>query len=149
MNAQERLDTLTAATAASKSQAEVQLAAPTQDRDAAAARLRGAQASYQTVQDKLNNLRNQHRQDLLHLASLEDKVTSLNAVLDDRDKRVNADEQYLAWRGFMESAFCHIAHATRWSSMTPGSNGDLPTSSHWTVKAALGISVRVPSLTGR
>lgn len=54
-----------------------------------------------------------------------------------------------AWRGFMASPLCHFGHDTRWTSMTPGSNGDLPTSSHWTEKLAIGISVRVPSLTGR
>lgn len=54
-----------------------------------------------------------------------------------------------AWRGLMISALCHFAHDTRWTSMTPGSNGDLPTALHWTTKFALGISVRVPSLTGR
>ena len=54
-----------------------------------------------------------------------------------------------AWRGFMVSALCHFGHDTRWTSMTPGSNGDLPTVSHWTKKFAIGISVRVPSLTGR
>ena len=54
-----------------------------------------------------------------------------------------------AWRGFTVSALCHIGHDTKWLNMTPGSNGELPTYTHWTVKAAVGISVRVPSLTGR
>jgi hypothetical protein len=54
-----------------------------------------------------------------------------------------------SWRLLMISALAHIGHDTSWISMTPGSNGDLPTSSHWTVKGAIGISVRVPSLTGR
>jgi len=54
-----------------------------------------------------------------------------------------------AWRAFMVSALCHFGHDTRWTTMTPGSNGNLPTTSHWTEKFAIGISVRVPSLTGR
>jgi hypothetical protein len=95
-NAQERIQTLNSAAAIIKSQSDEQLAAVTQDRDATAARLREAQALYQIVQDDLNNLRSQHRQDLVHLASLEEKVTGLNAALDDREKRVNTDEQYLA-----------------------------------------------------
>jgi hypothetical protein len=54
-----------------------------------------------------------------------------------------------AWQAFMVSALCHIGHDTKWLNMTPESSGDLPTYTHWTAKAAVGISVRVPSLTGR
>ena len=49
----------------------------------------------------------------------------------------------------MVSAFAHIGHDTSWLDTTPNSNGNLPTYTHWTVKGAIGISVRVPSLTGR
>jgi hypothetical protein len=95
-DAQDRLDALTAANATSKNQSDAQVAALTQDRDATAAKLRDAQASYQTVQYELDALRNQHKQDLLHLASLDEKVTSLNAALDETEKHAKTDEQYLA-----------------------------------------------------
>lgn len=55
-----------------------------------------------------------------------------------------------SWRMFMVNFFCHFGHDYRYTSTTPsGSAGNLPTASHWTEAAALGISVRVPSLTGR
>jgi len=54
-----------------------------------------------------------------------------------------------SWRAFMVSAFAHIGHDTSWLDTTPNSNGNLPTYTHWTVKGAIGISVRVPSLTSR
>ena len=94
--AQDRLDALNATLATTKSQSDAQLAALTQDRDATAARLRDAQASYQTVQDELTNLRSQHQQDLLQFTSLEQKVGGLTAELNEQDKRANTDEQYLS-----------------------------------------------------
>lgn len=56
-----------------------------------------------------------------------------------------------AWRSFMVSALCHIGHDTRPTLPLPTSatTSALPTTSHWTEAFAIGISVRVPSLTGR
>lgn len=56
-----------------------------------------------------------------------------------------------AWRGFMVSALCHFGHDVRptEASLTSGNTTALPTTSHWTEAVAIGISVRVPSLTGR
>jgi hypothetical protein len=55
-----------------------------------------------------------------------------------------------SWRMFMVNFFCHFGHDYRYTSTTPsGSAGTLPTAAHWTEAPAIGISVRVPSLTGR
>lgn len=56
-----------------------------------------------------------------------------------------------AWRGFMVNALCHFGHDVRptTASLTSMSTTALPTTSHWTEKLAIGISIRVPSLTGR
>lgn len=56
-----------------------------------------------------------------------------------------------AWRALMVSALCHFGHDVRptTASLTSGSTSALPTTSHWTEAFAIGISVRVPSLTGR
>jgi hypothetical protein len=56
-----------------------------------------------------------------------------------------------AWRAFMVSTLCHFGHDTRPTpvSLTSGSTSALPTTWHWTEAFAIGISVRVPSLTGR
>jgi hypothetical protein len=62
-----------------------------------------------------------------------------------------------SWRAAMLSALCHWGHETR---LTDGfadgqklgvgfSGSTLPTESHWVKSFALGISVRVPALTGR
>jgi hypothetical protein len=95
-NAQEKLDSLNAELSDSKSQSAAQLAALTQDRDAVLAKLQSAQESYQAVQYELDNLRSLHKKDLLQLASLQDRVTGLNAVLDESDRKTKDDEQYLA-----------------------------------------------------
>jgi hypothetical protein len=95
-DAQDRLDAITDASATVKNQSDAQVSLLTQERDATAAKLKEAQASYQTVQYELDTLRNQHKQDLLHLASLDEKVTSLNAALDETEKHAKKDEQYLA-----------------------------------------------------
>jgi hypothetical protein len=51
----------------------------------------------------------------------------------------------------MVSALCHFGHDVRLTaaSLTSMSTSALPTTSHWTEAAAIGISVRAPSLTGR
>lgn len=56
-----------------------------------------------------------------------------------------------AWRALMLSALCDFGHDVRptQASLTSGSTSALPTTSHWTEAFAVGISVRVPSLTGR
>lgn len=55
-----------------------------------------------------------------------------------------------AWRGIMVSALCHFGHETK---LAPGAltstAATLPTVTHWTEVAAVGISVRMPSLMGR
>lgn len=61
-----------------------------------------------------------------------------------------------SWRALMVSALCHFGHETRLTGgFTPGEHlgatftGTLPTENRWTESFALGVSVRVPSLTGR
>jgi hypothetical protein len=76
--------------------ADAQLAALAEERDANANKLRDAETMYQSVQEELNTLRSQHRQDLLHLASLETRVDSLSASLNEQNKLAKTDEQYLA-----------------------------------------------------
>jgi hypothetical protein len=94
--AADRGDALNAFLAAANKRSEAQIAALTQDRDATATRLAQSQAGYQAVQDELNTLRSQHGQDMLRLASMDQKVSGLNAALIDREKRVSNDEEYLS-----------------------------------------------------
>ena len=94
--AQERLNTLTTSLAASKSDAATQVAALTQERDAATARVRDAEQLRQNVEDELNTLRSQRKQDQLRLASLETQVSGLTVALNDQTRLSKSDEQYLA-----------------------------------------------------
>ncbi len=94
--AADSLAAMTATLNTSKSQSDAQLAELTQERDTSAARLRDAEARYQTVQDQLNTLRGQHQQDLLRMASLTERVDTLSASLRDSDTRARNDEQYLS-----------------------------------------------------
>jgi uncharacterized protein YlxW (UPF0749 family) len=94
--AQERLSVLTSSLAASKTDAAVQVATLTQERDAATARVHDAEQLRQNVEDELNTLRSQRRQDQMRLASLESQVSGLTVALNDQDKRAKSDEQYLA-----------------------------------------------------
>ena len=62
----------------------------------------------------------------------------------------------LSWRGLMVSALSHFGHDVKLTqgltvgeSLGPGFNGSLSTSTYWTTNFALGLSVRVPSITGR
>ncbi len=62
----------------------------------------------------------------------------------------------LSWRALMVSALCHFGHDLRLTqgltvgeSLGAGFNGSIPTQTYWTESFALGLSVRVPSLTGR
>ncbi len=62
----------------------------------------------------------------------------------------------LSWRALMVSALCHFGHDVRLTqgltvgqSLGAGFNGSLPTETRWTAKVAVGLSVRVPSITGR
>jgi hypothetical protein len=62
----------------------------------------------------------------------------------------------LSWRALMVSGLCHFGHDVRLTqglsvgeSLGPGFNGTLSTQTYWTASFALGLSVRVPSLTGR
>lgn len=62
----------------------------------------------------------------------------------------------LSWRALMVSALCHFGHDVRLTqgltvgqSLGPGFGGSLSTETYWTKSFALGLSVRVPSLTGR
>jgi hypothetical protein len=61
-----------------------------------------------------------------------------------------------SWRALMVSALAHFGHDTRLTqglkvgeSLGAGFNGSLPTQTYWTTSFAIGLSVRVPSLTGR
>ena len=94
--ANQSLAAFTSAIASQKQQSDSQIAALTADRDSSLARLNDAQKLYQTVQDELTTLRNQHSQDLLRMASLDERVTTLNASLSDQNTRAKSDEQYLA-----------------------------------------------------
>jgi hypothetical protein len=62
----------------------------------------------------------------------------------------------LSWRALMVSALCHFGHDVRLTqgltvgeSLGAGFNGSIPTQTYWTESFALGLSIRVPSLTGR
>jgi hypothetical protein len=62
----------------------------------------------------------------------------------------------LSWRALMVSGLCHFGHDVRLTqgltvgeSLGAGFNGSPSTQTHWTTKFAVGLSVRVPSLTGR
>lgn len=91
-----RMAAMTDAMDAVKNESDAQLTALRQERDADAGKLRDAEKMYQDVQYELNKLRTQHRQDLLHLASLESSVDGLTAELDDQSRLVKTDERYLA-----------------------------------------------------
>jgi hypothetical protein len=62
----------------------------------------------------------------------------------------------LSWRALMVSALCHFGHDTKLTQgFFVGQNlgstfsGSLPTTTYWTEAFAIGISVRIPALTGR
>lgn len=62
----------------------------------------------------------------------------------------------LSWRALMVSALCHFGHDVRLTqgltvgqSLGPGFSGNLSTETYWKASFALGLSVRVPALTGR
>lgn len=62
----------------------------------------------------------------------------------------------LSWRALMFSALAHFGHDQKLTqgfqvgqSLGPIFGAKLPTSTYWTASFAIGISVRVPSLTGR
>jgi len=62
----------------------------------------------------------------------------------------------LSWRALMLSGLCHFGHDVRLTqglqvgeSLGAGFSGSIPTQTYWTESFALGVSIRVPSLTGR
>lgn len=62
----------------------------------------------------------------------------------------------MSWRALMVSALCHFGHDVRLTqglqngqSLGASFSGTLPTQNYWTTAFALGVSVRVPALTGR
>jgi hypothetical protein len=62
----------------------------------------------------------------------------------------------LSWRALMVSGLCHFGHDVRLTqgltvgeSLGAGFNGSIPTQTYWTESFAIGLSIRVPSLTGR
>ena len=62
----------------------------------------------------------------------------------------------ISWRALMVSALCHFGHDVQLKeglkvgeSLGPGFGGSLPTQTHWTTSFAVGLSIRVPSITGR
>ena len=62
----------------------------------------------------------------------------------------------LSWRALMVSALAHFGHDTELTqgltigqSLGASFNGSLPTQTHWTTSFGLGVSVRIPTLTGR
>lgn len=61
-----------------------------------------------------------------------------------------------SWRALMVSAFCHFGHDTKLTqglsvgeSLGAGFSGNLSTKTYWTESFAIGVSVRIPALTGR
>ncbi|MGB9069420.1 MAG: hypothetical protein WCC21_12705 [Candidatus Acidiferrales bacterium] len=61
-----------------------------------------------------------------------------------------------SYRALMLSALCHFGHEVRLTqgltvgeSLGPGFNGSIPTQTFWTEAFAFGVSIRIPSLTGR
>ena len=92
----ERIVALTGEINAAKKDARAQLAAMTQERDTSTNKLRDAEKMYQTVQDELNTLRSQHRQDLVRLASLQTNLNSTAAELNVQNMRAKTDEQDLS-----------------------------------------------------
>lgn len=61
----------------------------------------------------------------------------------------------ISWRALMVSALCQFEHdvsltqgLTVRESLGASFNGSLPNQTHWTTSFAIGLSVRVPSLTG-
>jgi hypothetical protein len=62
----------------------------------------------------------------------------------------------ISWRALMLSAFCHFGHDVRLTQALYGGqslgatfSGSPSTQTYWTESFAIGVSVRVPSLTGR
>jgi hypothetical protein len=62
----------------------------------------------------------------------------------------------LSYRALMVSGLCHFGHDLRLTqgltvgeSLGASFNGSVPTQTYWTESFALGLSIRVPSLTGR
>jgi hypothetical protein len=95
----ESLAAVTGSMNAANTKANAQIATLTQERDVNAAHLRDAERLYQSVQDEINTLRDQHRQDLLHMASLETRTDTLGATLKDESARAKSDEQLLSADG--------------------------------------------------
>jgi hypothetical protein len=61
-----------------------------------------------------------------------------------------------SWRALMVSGLCHFGHDVRLTqgltvgeSLGAGFNGSIPTETHWTANFAVGLSVRIPAITGR
>jgi len=61
-----------------------------------------------------------------------------------------------AWRALMVSGLCHFGHDvhltqgfTNNEDLGPTFTGTVPTHSYWTANFAIGVSVRIPSLSGR
>jgi hypothetical protein len=62
----------------------------------------------------------------------------------------------MTWRALMVSGLCHFGHDTRLTQglqvgerLGASFSGTLPSQTYWTASFAFGVSVRVPSLTGR
>jgi hypothetical protein len=62
----------------------------------------------------------------------------------------------MSWRGLMLSGLCHFGHDVRLAqglkvgdSLGASYSGSIPTETYWTPNFAVGLSVRVPALTGR
>ena len=91
-----RITELTATMEAATNESNAQLAALRQERDADVGKLRDAEKMYQAAQYQLDTLRNQHQQDLLHLASLQASADSLADEISRQNSRATSDEHYLA-----------------------------------------------------
>jgi hypothetical protein len=62
----------------------------------------------------------------------------------------------ISWRSLMLSGLCHFGHDVRLTqglhvgqSLGAGFSGNPPTQTYWTPAFALGVSIRIPALTGR
>jgi archaellum component FlaC len=81
---------------ASDSSKTAKLQALANERDSLAQQLRNAQQSYKTVEEELNNLRDQRDKVVFRAASLESEVQRLSERVREQDRSLRDHEQYLA-----------------------------------------------------
>lgn len=93
--AQIRLENLSASESSVEADEASKLKIIAEERDASIARVQQAELLAKNAQDDLSAVRNQRKQDLARLASLENQVGSLTVALNEQNNRAKDDEQYL------------------------------------------------------